>query len=81
VAIGEEAAGAQSAAAAQFARPAVLGGSGLGDRGADAGRTVEQHQIAVRNDHALDRQLGDTLERCQQRLAFGLVDEHVEPPR
>ena len=34
----------------------------------------------MRDDHALDRQVGERVERRKQAHGVGFVDEHVKPP-
>jgi len=41
---------------------------GLGNSSANAGRTTLGDRVAVRDDHALDRQGGERFERRQQQL-------------
>jgi hypothetical protein len=41
--------------------------------------TVREDQLAVRDDHPFDRKLAERVERGEQRLAVGLVDEDVQP--
>jgi hypothetical protein len=46
-----------------------LGGLCLSDRSSDAGRTIREDEIAVRNDHPLDREIAERVERREQTFA------------
>ena len=47
---------------------------------ADTRSSVRENQVAVRDDHPLDRQVGERVERREQAHGVGLVHEHVKPP-
>ena len=51
----------------------------LGNCRADACGAVLEDQVAVRNDHALDREVAEGVECWKQPVRIGLVDEDVQP--
>ena len=53
--------------------------SRFGHRRSDSCAAVREDQITVRDDHLMNRQVGEGVEGRQEPLRIGLVDEDVQP--